>query len=97
MNREELRDYRRRHVPVFNDQKLKLGIFALNCSGGNVITTLPKGDQMTWNYNRNVIQLADRAGMEIALPSADTRARAGRPTTMATASRSILRRPRWRR
>jgi alkanesulfonate monooxygenase SsuD/methylene tetrahydromethanopterin reductase-like flavin-dependent oxidoreductase (luciferase family) len=68
MNREELRDYRRRNIPVFNDQKLKLGIFALNCSGGNVITDLPKGDQMTWGYNRKVIQLADRAGMEIALP-----------------------------
>jgi alkanesulfonate monooxygenase SsuD/methylene tetrahydromethanopterin reductase-like flavin-dependent oxidoreductase (luciferase family) len=68
MNREELRDYRRRHIPVFNDQKLKLGIFALNCSGGNVITTLPKGDQMTWDYNLKVIQLADRVGMEIALP-----------------------------
>jgi FMNH2-dependent dimethyl sulfone monooxygenase len=68
MDREELREYRQRNIPVFNDQKLKLGIFALNCSGGNVITTLPKGDQMTWAYNRKVIQLADRAGMEIALP-----------------------------
>lgn len=68
MNREELRDYRRQNVPLFNTQKLKLGIFAVNCSGGSVITTTPTGPQVTWDYNRSVVRLADALGMEVALP-----------------------------
>ena len=67
MNREQLRDYRAQTVPLFNSQKLKLGVFALNCSGGS-ITNFPTDRQMSWDYNKSVIQLADRIGMEIALP-----------------------------
>ncbi|MEQ8450326.1 MAG: LLM class flavin-dependent oxidoreductase [Nitratireductor sp.] len=68
MNREQLRDYRAQTVPLFNSQKLKLGVFALNCSGGSIITNFPTDRQMSWDYNKSVIQLADRIGMEIALP-----------------------------
>ncbi len=68
MNREQLRAYRAEHVPLFNSQKLKLGVFALNCSGGSIITNFPTDRQMTWDYNKSVIQLADRMGMEVALP-----------------------------
>lgn len=31
MNATELMEYRRKHVPVFNEQKMKLGIFGMNC------------------------------------------------------------------
>ena len=68
MDRDELREYRRENSPIFNDQKLKLGVFALNCSGGSLITTLPVEHQTSWEYNKRVIQLADRMGLEIALP-----------------------------
>lgn len=68
MDREELREYRRNNVPLFNSQKLKLGVFAMNCSGGSVITTLPTDHQMSWASNRKIVQLADEMGMEVALP-----------------------------
>ncbi|MBN8940306.1 MAG: LLM class flavin-dependent oxidoreductase [Rhizobiales bacterium] len=68
MNREELREYRRQNIPIFNDQKLKLGVFAMNCSGGSVITTLPTEHQMSWQQNRRIVQIADRMGLEVALP-----------------------------
>lgn len=68
MSREELREHRRKHVPVFNDQKLKLGIFAMNCSGGNLMTTAPTEFRMDWPHNLRAVQLADEMGFELALP-----------------------------
>lgn len=68
MNREELREYRRKHVPLFGDQKLKLGIFAMNCSGGNLMTTLSSASDMTWKRNLRAVQLADEMNFEVALP-----------------------------
>ena len=29
--------------PVFNDQKLKLGVFSANCSGGVIMSDAPPG------------------------------------------------------
>lgn len=31
---EDLREWRRKHVPVFNASKLQLGTFGQNCSNG---------------------------------------------------------------
>ena len=37
---DDLRAWRHAHVPVFNDNKLKLGIFGMNCSNGNAAVTI---------------------------------------------------------
>ena len=34
-------EYRRAHVPLYNDQKLKLGVFGINCSYGVNISHAP--------------------------------------------------------
>jgi dimethylsulfone monooxygenase len=36
-----LPEYRRMHVPLYNDQKLKRGIFGINCSCGLNISHAP--------------------------------------------------------
>jgi dimethylsulfone monooxygenase len=38
MRATELMEYRREHIPVFNDNKTKLGIFGQNCSNGCTIS-----------------------------------------------------------
>ena len=35
---DDIRAWRHANVPVFNDNKLKLGIFGINCSNGCTIT-----------------------------------------------------------
>ena len=34
--------------PVFNDQKLKLGVFSSNCGGGVIMSDAPTGFRVTW-------------------------------------------------
>ena len=36
-----LEEYRRAYVPLYNDQKLKLGVFGINCSYGLNISHAP--------------------------------------------------------
>lgn len=66
--REALREYRRQHVPVFNDNRLKLGLFGMNCSNGLLVSTIPTDYRMTWEHTRQIVQRADRMGFEFALP-----------------------------
>jgi dimethylsulfone monooxygenase len=61
-------DYRRAHVPMFNDQKLKLGVFAMNCSNGMIVSEAPTTYQLTWDHTREIVKRADRMGFEVALP-----------------------------
>ncbi|CAH1651044.1 LLM class flavin-dependent oxidoreductase [Hyphomicrobiales bacterium] len=68
MEREQLRQLRSEQSNLFGENKIKLGIFALNCSGGNLITTLSGPDSLSWPENLRVIQLADELGLELALP-----------------------------
>jgi FMNH2-dependent dimethyl sulfone monooxygenase len=54
--------------PVFNDQKLKLGIFAANCSGGVVMSHEPTGFRVTWDQQLEIARTADDLGMEAFVP-----------------------------
>ncbi|MEU7816711.1 LLM class flavin-dependent oxidoreductase [Pseudonocardia sp. NPDC049154] len=54
--------------PVFNDQKLKLGIFAANCSGGVVMSHEPTGFRVTWGQQLEIARTADQLGMEAMVP-----------------------------
>lgn len=55
---------------MFNANKLKLGIFSANCSGGMAATKVPERWQNTWENNLKIAQLADDAGIEFMLPIA---------------------------
>jgi dimethylsulfone monooxygenase len=54
---------------VSSPNKLKLGVFAINSSGGCAITTAPESHRSDdWKKNLDTIQIADRAGYEAAIP-----------------------------
>ena len=55
---------------VFNDNKLKLGFFSANCSGGMAVTKVPERWVNSWENNIELAQLADAAGIEFMLPIA---------------------------
>ena len=57
-----------RENPVFNDQKLKLGIFSANCSGGVIMSDAPTGFRVTWDQQLDIAGTADRLGFEAMVP-----------------------------
>ncbi|MEX2453195.1 MAG: LLM class flavin-dependent oxidoreductase [Rhodospirillaceae bacterium] len=63
--------------PLYNDNRLKIGIIALNCSHGSTITTAENSWEMNWPETREVVQMADRAGFEALLPVARWRGYGG--------------------
>ena len=60
----------RKQSPIFNRNKLKLGFFSPNCSGGMAVTKVPERWVSSWDNNIRLAQLADDAGMEFLLPIA---------------------------
>lgn len=65
---DDIRAWRHAHVPVFNDNKLKLGIFGMNCSNGCTITHAPTTFEPTYQHNVRIAKLADRIGLELLVP-----------------------------
>src|SRR5258708_16428446 len=60
----------RKHSPILNNNKLKLGFFSPNCSGGMSVTKVPERWVNSWDNNIRLAQLADEAGIEFLLPIA---------------------------
>jgi FMNH2-dependent dimethyl sulfone monooxygenase len=56
--------------PLHNDNKLKLGLFGTNVSGGCAITTAEGAFQTTWPNAKEIAQMADRYGYEALVPVA---------------------------
>ncbi len=65
---DDVREWRRRHTPVFNDQPLKLGTFGQNCSNGCTMSHAETTFEPTYPHNVKISQLADRLGMEMLIP-----------------------------
>lgn len=53
-----------------NTNKLKLGIFGMNCSSGLSIVNIPERWDAAWEKNVKVAQLADATGIECLIPNA---------------------------
>lgn len=56
--------------PMFNSNKLKLGIFSANCSSGMAVTKVPERWQNSWENNLKLVRQCDEAGLEFMLPIA---------------------------
>ncbi len=56
--------------PMFNDNKLKLGIFSANCSSGMAVTKVEERWRNSWENNIDLVQQCDEAGLEFMLPIA---------------------------
>ena len=55
--------------PLFNANRLRIGVFAIN-TGGAVMTTMPEQYQLSWQASLDVARQADRAGFEAIVPLA---------------------------
>src|SRR5260370_509590 len=60
----------RKQSPILNHNKLKLGFFCANCSGGMSVTKVTERWVNSWDNNIRLAQLADEAGIEFLLPIA---------------------------
>lgn len=69
-------DPRARSNPLFNNNRLKLGVFAFN-GGGATMTTVPEQFQLSWANTLDVARQADRAGYEALVPYARWRSFVG--------------------
>jgi len=68
ITREQSMD--RRGTRMFNANKFKLGLFAINCSGGLSLNKAPERWDASWENNVKITQLAEQAGLEFVLPIA---------------------------
>lgn len=53
---------------MFGPNAFKLGLFAMNCSGGLTMSDVPERWDASWKNNLLAAQLADDAGLEFLLP-----------------------------
>ena len=60
----------RRQSPIFNANRLKLGLFSPNCSGGMAVTKVAERWDNRWDNNIALARMADEAGLEFLLPIA---------------------------
>jgi alkanesulfonate monooxygenase SsuD/methylene tetrahydromethanopterin reductase-like flavin-dependent oxidoreductase (luciferase family) len=59
----------RSDTPLFDRrQKLKLGVFSTNVSGGMMATTAPTSYELSWGHTRAIAQKADSMGFEALVP-----------------------------
>jgi len=61
---------RRKTNPMFNDQRMKLGLFGTNCSHGLTMTHAPTTYKVTWEHTKEIAQRADELGFEALVPIA---------------------------
>ena len=55
---------------MFNDQKMKLGLFGTNCSYGLIMSHAPPTYEATWAHTKEIAQRADALGFEALVPIA---------------------------
>src|SRR5262249_37547880 len=57
-------------LSMYNQNRLKIGLFGANCSCGRAVTTVPERWSGTWPDNLRLARLADEAGVDFLLPIA---------------------------
>lgn len=56
-------------VPLFDErQKLKLGLFSFNVSGGMMATTAPTSYEVSWAHTKRIARMAEAIGFEALVP-----------------------------
>ena len=56
-------------LPLFDEaQKLKLGLFSFNVSGGMMATTAPTTYEVTWAHTKRIALKAEAMGFEALVP-----------------------------
>src|ERR1051325_10488691 len=57
-------------MAMHNQNSLKIGLFAANCSSGRAVTLVPERWSASWEDNLRTAKLADEAGIDFLLPVA---------------------------
>ncbi len=57
-------------VPLFNDQKMKLGVFGSNCSYGVMASHAPSTYEVSWDHTVKIAKQAENLGFEAMVPIA---------------------------
>jgi hypothetical protein len=70
MSQSAALDPRRATNPLFNDNKLKLGLFGTNVSNGCAITMADEALKTSWPNTLSIADIADRYGYEALVPVA---------------------------
>ena len=58
----------KQHRKQLDRNKLSLGLFGMNCSGGLAVTTVPERWDASWDNNQKLARMADAAGIDFMLP-----------------------------
>lgn len=75
---DALRQARRASIPVYNDQKLKLGLFGPNLSSGLTMSEAETNYRPTWDHVVKIAQRAEALGFEMLVPVARWRGFGGK-------------------
>ncbi len=67
---DNLDPFRAAGNPLFNDNKLKLGIFASNCSNACAMTLAESSFEPTWEKNLEIARILETGGFECMVPIA---------------------------
>jgi dimethylsulfone monooxygenase len=54
--------------PLFNANRMKIGVMAFNCSLGSTPTLVAEAWRLSWPANVELARMADEAGFEALLP-----------------------------
>jgi alkanesulfonate monooxygenase SsuD/methylene tetrahydromethanopterin reductase-like flavin-dependent oxidoreductase (luciferase family) len=65
---KRLAEYRAEHVPLFNKQPVKLGLFSINASGNVFFSDVPGRYDVSWAHSTAVAKIADDIGFEAFVP-----------------------------
>ena len=57
-------------MAMHNQNALKIGLFAANCSSGRAVTLVPERWSASWSDNLRMARLADESGIDFLLPVA---------------------------
>ena len=65
---DDLKHYRQLHVPLYNGNRMKLGLFGMNVSNGGVPTKAPTSHRPTFEHNLAIARKAEELGLEFLIP-----------------------------
>ena len=68
MTQKVLKQDRQHTNPLYNSNRMKLGVMAFNCSHGSTITTVEEAWQLNWPDTKDIAIMSDKARFEVLLP-----------------------------
>ncbi|MGD9604182.1 MAG: LLM class flavin-dependent oxidoreductase [Gammaproteobacteria bacterium] len=68
MHADDVADIRRRCVPLYNANRMKIGVFGVNVSGGGTMTRAPTSFEPTFEHNLLIAEHCEHYGLEFIVP-----------------------------